>query len=321
MVLQSLSENPVARAEHVHQQRGMIRLRGRRFPIVFGLALVVVVISTAGLLIKPQIGAILNLTPLEVEHMLNDWFGTLVVILGALVMIHHLSVALIGLQLASSAIAREKQGRTWESLLLTGIDARQIVLGKWWATQQTLWTAYRPLLPLRFVAVLWLGIFSEVGSVRPFFTPPSLVNVLALGVIVAIFPLGYAGFTATIGLLASLITGSEASAHRLARALFGLSLAVSLSMTVLIFMLPLGIWETSTASIVPALFITPLDGGMLPMIGMIASSDLSSAGYITGLLLCVALYAGLTLILLRSAQILAVRQRALVPSKLAVGRV
>src|SRR5690606_35757803 len=43
-------------------------------------------------------------------------------------------VQLITVALGANSILREKQGRTWETLLLTNIDARQIVLGKWWAT-------------------------------------------------------------------------------------------------------------------------------------------------------------------------------------------
>ena len=43
-------------------------------------------------------------------------------------------VSLVALALASNAITREYQGNTWPLLLLTGLSAREMVLGKWWAS-------------------------------------------------------------------------------------------------------------------------------------------------------------------------------------------
>src|SRR5262245_44836550 len=48
-------------------------------------------------------------------------------------------VALRTISTGANSIAREKQGGTWETVLLTGIDARRIVLGKWWGAIQGVW--------------------------------------------------------------------------------------------------------------------------------------------------------------------------------------
>jgi hypothetical protein len=47
-------------------------------------------------------------------------------------------VTLVTMGLSANSIRREKAGNTWDSLRLTGIGERYIVLGKWWASLRAL---------------------------------------------------------------------------------------------------------------------------------------------------------------------------------------
>jgi hypothetical protein len=50
---------------------------------------------------------------------------------------------------AVNSVWRQRRADTWESLILTGIDARQIVLGKWWAVVRQTWRSYVHLAALK----------------------------------------------------------------------------------------------------------------------------------------------------------------------------
>jgi hypothetical protein len=51
----------------------------------------------------------------------------------------HVGVTIFTLFLANSSLTIDKQLGIWECLVLTHIDARQILLGKWWATLRAVW--------------------------------------------------------------------------------------------------------------------------------------------------------------------------------------
>ncbi|MCC6801480.1 MAG: hypothetical protein IT319_01250 [Anaerolineae bacterium] len=311
---QSLGDNPIARAELSHQQRASLSLKWRRWSVLFSFALGTALLSSLSLLFAlPQLARLLGVNARDLEELLRGWFGTLTVLIGGLIMIHHLSFSVAGLQLASTSIAREKQGRTWESLLLTGVDARRIVYGKWWATMKTLWQVYRPLLLLRFCLALWVGTLGASAQANPYYPQPPLLSVILIAVVTAVFPLTYTAFAGTLGLLASLVVRSEVTAYRVGMAFHFGTIVLSLAMVMVSFMLPFGDIEPALASMIPALFITPLDGGMLAIIGTNAGSGASSFYYVLGLFACMALYAALTWVSLRGAQALTVRQRALPP--------
>lgn len=302
-------------AEFHHQERAAEWRKWRRWPPLFALGLGVAALSSIGLLLAPALAPALGVPADELNGLLRGWFGTITILLAALIMIHHLSFATAAVQLASTSIAREKRGLTWESLLLTGVDARQIVYGKWWATLRTLWQVYRPLLLLRFAVALWMGLAGGRTQMIPFLYTPALPDVLLIGFVTACFPLCYAAYMVTLGLLASLLTTNETSAYRLG-SLFQLgALVVSLALILPSFALPLIDIDPGLVSLIPALFITPMDGGMLALIGLIANSRAETTYYLLGLLLCIALNGALTWVLLRGAQGLAIRQRALPPRR------
>ncbi len=308
-------DNPIARAELNHQERTAEQRRWRRWPALFMFALGIGLLSNVVVLLAPLLARPIGMPVDNLREILFGWSGTVTILIGALIMIHHLSFSTAAIQIASSSIAREKRGLTWESLLLTGVDARQIVFGKWWATMRTLWRAYRSLLWLRFAVALWMGLSVGTSRISPFASQPALLDVLLIGLVTAIFPLCYAAFAVTMGLLASLLTGQEAAAYRLATLLQFSAIFLSLCMILFTLALPLADMEPGVVSLVPALFVTPLDGGMLALLGLVANSESGTLYYLLGLVVCIAFYAGLTWGLLRGAQALAVHQRALPPRK------
>ena len=309
----TLSDNPIARAELTHQQRVAMDHKWRRWPVIFGVALSAALISTASLLLAPLLSDLLNISQNDLDEMLSGWFSTITVLLAALLTSHHLSFSAAALQVASTSITREKQARTWEDLLLTGVDARTIIYGKWWATTRTLWQGYRPLLLLRFAVAVWMGASSGMALTSPFYYTPPLLNVVLIGFATAIFPLCYSAFSVGVGLLASLLVRNETTAYRVASAIQFAAILVSLSLIMMSFTLPFTNYEAGFATLIPALFVTPLDGGMLGLIGIVANDLLSSTFYLIGLMVCITLYGGLTWMVLRAAQGIAVRQRALPP--------
>jgi hypothetical protein len=312
---QTLIDNPVAEAELSYQQRSGDPAKWRRWPQIFALGLILALISALCLLFAPQIAMLLSVPVFDLRSPLLGWFSTITILMGGLIMIHQLSFSRTALTLASTSITREKQGRTWESLLLTGFDARRIILGKWSATMRTLWQVYRPLLALRFALGAWMGLSSLIT--HRLLDVPTLISTLLICGVTAIFPVCYAAFMVTLGLLASLLVASEAAAQRIALFFQFASVVVSISLIMLSialsFVLPFTGIDSGVISFLPALFVTPLDGGSLALIGMAGNSRETALFYLIGLILSVAVYGALTWAILRCAQMLAVRQRALPP--------
>lgn len=81
-----------------------------------------------------------------VTHQKRGWMLVMMFVISGL----HLSVWLRTLLLAGNSITREKIH--WDEFVLTGLDARQIILGKWWAIVR--YTAASHF----FVAILRLGL-------------------------------------------------------------------------------------------------------------------------------------------------------------------
>lgn len=76
----------------------------------------------------------------------------------------YLIVILITLGLSSNSITRERKGKTWDVLLLTNVDAHQVILGKWWASLVALWGDHA------MVAFIRIGMVTfAVVSLEPYF--------------------------------------------------------------------------------------------------------------------------------------------------------
>jgi ABC-type Na+ efflux pump permease subunit len=126
---------------------------------------------------------------------------------------YHLYLIFNTMSLAAHSITREKEAQTWEMLILTGIDARQIVLGKWWAIVQYQLPRYVLLSVLRMGMVAIVGIVVSTAF-SPF--PYSYYNIqtqlahpvtiVFVGVIGFAFSAANLGLCAACGIMASAIS-------------------------------------------------------------------------------------------------------------------
>jgi len=123
----------------------------------------------------------------------------------------YIIVILITLGLSSNSVSRERKGRTWDVLLLTNVDARQVVLGKWWASLVALWGDHAMIAFLRVGAVclIVLGIQPLMGirlASAPLGIAPVLVHSAVLSVMMVAYTAIDAMFTAALGVGGSVST-------------------------------------------------------------------------------------------------------------------
>jgi ABC-type Na+ efflux pump permease subunit len=305
------SHNPVMRAELAHQQRAVLRRSGRALRVLFLLALAVSVVLVVSAPLLPQIAERLNESIFYVEEAHRGLLSTLTALLAALVFVQHLLWVSQAAQQASATIAREKQARTWESLLLTGIDARQIVIGKWWATLRMMWVQHQKGLLLRVLTVVWLSLPSVDGIAFSREDPSPVAIIMAAGVAL-LYPLLNVSTAAATGVLASLFGRRETVSFQVANLLQG---ALMIGSILLCFVPFLFLSRQGWAQVLPLVFLAPLDGGLLTILGVILEDQaVGRWQYLLGAIgLSALLYAGLTWLLLRAAQSVAVRQNALPP--------
>src|SRR5215475_1801076 len=132
----TFTQHPVSRAELKYQWH--IIETGRAGKLWIWMAYILLIPAGLVSLIFFIAGLVNQIVPGGL-HPLSEKTGALLGGLGAghLVAMNlamYLVLTMITLALSSNSISREKRGKTWDNLLLTGVDARQIVWGKWWAT-------------------------------------------------------------------------------------------------------------------------------------------------------------------------------------------
>ncbi|MBC7869386.1 MAG: hypothetical protein H7Y09_00995 [Chitinophagaceae bacterium] len=131
--LLDLNHNPIARGEFLHLQRQSETQRKwlrriSQFVWVVTVALSVILLGLSLIIYRLPPALILQ----------RGWLETL---LTTLILVHlGLSFYYYGRALrrlnsgCAESIVRERRGKTWETLILTGIDSRQLVVGKWWGS-------------------------------------------------------------------------------------------------------------------------------------------------------------------------------------------
>jgi len=276
------TQHPVAQAELKYQWHIIETGRAGTLWIVMACVLLVPagiasLVFFAGGLLNQFIPGGLHPLPDDTAALLGSLGATLLV---AMNLAMYLVLTMITLALASNSISREKRGKTWDNLLLTGVDARQIVWGKWWATLAALWGDHAAAALLRLGIVAWgvavLGGEALYQPIIPFL--PTMLSYLVAG---ALLLVGYAvvdaALTAALGLLIPLTRFDNAAA-------FVIVFATRLVLTLIPFL-------------VPGLVFTQLENHFAAFY----------VGFWTLFLIGLAL---LTWGVLRLAQIMAVRQNA-----------
>jgi hypothetical protein len=282
----AFTQHPVTRAELNYQWH---IIETSRSGAVWIWIAYILLVPAAIVSIAFFVGAILNQFVVGGIHPLSD---SLAALLGSLGATHLLAMNLamyfvltmITLGLATNSITREKRGKTWDNLLLTGVSARNIVWGKWWATLYALWGDHAMAASLRLGIVAWLvyvmGGEALYQPILPFL--PTVLSYLIVGaVLLVVYAVIDAALTAALGVLMPLTPFDSSAAFVV---VFGFRLLLTLA-----------------PFVVPALVFTQLENHFASFY----------VAFWTGFLVVLA---ALTWGILRLAQYLAVRQYALPPS-------
>jgi len=300
--------NPVFEAEFLHQTRTQVysRLSVLRISLIvaalFSLVLFFMVVF------QDLIAVLLMMPVLRLRDFLEQIVMNTTVVVSILLFLTHVIVIAHALQMASSSVAREKVGRTWESLLLTGIDARRIVRGKWWATVMALWSVHRPLVIWRVIVIALMCslILQSTLHDSPFF-----LLIFIAPVVLFVFTILAAGIAASCGVLASVLVAHESAAYRVAMAFHLLYVLVTLSIFFALVFSPSRMSPSLTLAI-----LAPHDGGVMTTLqsATAGGNSLTFGLYLVGLGSVVASCAFLIESLLRIAEKVAIRQNAIPPT-------
>ena len=152
MLEQYFSANPIARAELAYQIRS--RSQVRRWRRVMSRIILIAALTLALILAGSEFaGVLLYRDPDPISRA----FGVLNILPVATAFILHFVLMIQTLSLSANSVAREKRANNWDMLVLTGVDARQIIRGKWWATVLRMWPIYVFLGILRAAVIIWFG--------------------------------------------------------------------------------------------------------------------------------------------------------------------
>lgn len=187
--------NPVLRAELRHQRHVISTSRAGR--VWIGLALV--------LLVPAAIATLIYLVVALIGTQVPPPYIPIGLLAGVLIIMNialYIVVTLMTMGLAANSISREQTGKTWDTLLLTTLNVRQIIWGKWWATLRALWGDHALLGWLRLGLVAWIGTVAAAPQIDPLHLLAGLC--MAVGYTVA-----EAGFSAALGLIAPLTEQSS----------------------------------------------------------------------------------------------------------------
>jgi hypothetical protein len=175
---------------------------------------------------------------------MDDQIRTYVLIffMGLTIYLVHLQAATRTLILASQAIARETESGNWDNLVMTGLNARQIIMSKWWAVLRCVWKDHLFASILRCGLVIGLGqyfnavyigaCYRHLGGGLCYMTDvyyypysnfsfSSMSMFLPIIIIIA-FGIMEAGFLAAIGLYTAMFTKNRVIAMAWAVTLRGL---------------------------------------------------------------------------------------------------
>lgn len=195
--------NPISQAELAYLER---QPQGRRWwrLLEWGMFILGII-----LLVSQSLRNVIQSNARFVDNALGLLPGVFI----AYVVLRHFSLMFQTLSLSANSIAREKQAMTWDMLVITGVDARQFVYGKWLAIVQRQLSAYVLLALLRAQALLIWSEYLSRDNYRATYRaddlnltriiPPLPQNVLLAVGIIMFLTLINLFFTAAFGVLAS----------------------------------------------------------------------------------------------------------------------
>ncbi len=200
-------ENAITRAETTYQVRMARKVRPWRRWInraILWLAITLALIQYGGLLAA----SVTLRDPTRIAEALNPLPNLLMLF----TVYYHFYLMFQTIALAGNSITREKEAQTWEMLVLTGIDARQIVRGKWWATVRRQIPRYLLLCILRAGATAALAItLLSVFNYRSIYYQsqiqlPHPVTILVVGLFAGALTFANLGLSTACGVMSSAVS-------------------------------------------------------------------------------------------------------------------
>jgi hypothetical protein len=251
--------NVFTQAELTHQQRTMPGPRRWRRWINRTLT-AVVVLSAFFYLTKTVLSIQIGRSSIRLYEFGQELEVYLLPFAVAWVCILHFRYMFHTLALSANSIARERQSGTWELLALTGADAGQIVVGKWWAVVRYMGRRYLLLGFMRAVLLLWLvaalnGPYMYYGYSTSILTPASDI-LRALGII---FTLGFVILATLLNLVFTAACGMAASpGHRSAGIALARAAGTRLLIIMCVVLIPVGIGYLYGLYLGSGLFLGPI---------------------------------------------------------------
>jgi len=299
--------SPITWAEARFQRR-TIKKSGRWMPsLLMGVFVGVLLLN----LLRPIIGANPSWFTLPIDDIISIWDTMIEFANIALVFVvaaHYFLALSQGVQGGTQSVVREKTAKTWENLLLTGIDAHTLITGKWTGTVQTVWRAHRRLLIPRALALAWLVVTTAISDPiadNLWTLIISLVLLTALGTIV--FPAVNIGLSTALGMIGSLIGSSDSSSRVVSSVLQVIMVILVAGMA--FALLPLDGSTNWLLILLPVLF-SSFDGGLTMVLTLPNSITFGEQLplYLLAIAIQVLAIRGLTVLTLRAARRLALWQ-------------
>lgn len=197
-------QNPVLQAELRHQWHVIETSRSGRGWIAVALLMLIPALLAS---LVYFFGGVVGWRGLPVVPVVDGGLFSFVFAVGWLLMVTmnvalYVVVLLVTLGLSASSITRERTGKTWDNLVLTNMDSRRIVLGKWWASVIAMWGDHLMIGLLRLGLVAWLVISYEryLGLPPAAFSLPAHIGYIPLlTLIVCAYTVLDATFTTALG--------------------------------------------------------------------------------------------------------------------------
>lgn len=315
-------DNPIFLAEHAHQRRAGLQPRPaqtRRGVIILLGMVGGASLCTLLLPVAPRIAQLTGARTFETQQTLVSVGSTLVFLVILTLIFQHWRWMTGAARGAAGSLAREHDGKTWESLILTNTPASQIVWGKLWASLWIALTGAPVMLLARMIAAMW------------FLTPLARINMsdtsalngvtLAMSVVVALsYPLVFTLFGAACGIVASAVSGGVTVAARVwgVIGLIGMIAATTICIIVLNIIAPL-IQEPGLVGIGAVFLSAPIDSGVIVLSTLLVAGEMEliyenptgfSEIFVGMLLLNVIVYTALSWLAIRFSIMVARRRGA-----------
>jgi hypothetical protein len=201
--------NPILKAELHHQWYVIEKSRSGRLWILLALVMLLpAILTTIWLYIG---GMFFNLRFNGVPGFL---FGGVDLLSIGLVMLLIMNIAMsivvtmISFGLATNSIVREKRGKTWDNLILTNVNARTLVFGKWMASMYALYGDHLLVGVLRLGMAAWA--ITGFTDRLPADTLSIPVHLVLLSILIVVYTLIDAALNTALGLSVMLVDRASA---------------------------------------------------------------------------------------------------------------